>query len=182
MGYTSAVLRKIAYIQKFRENIPPNFLHAAGWGHHSAKTNSKMVPLSFYHRVFRPPIKFLPDVQGKKKASILKLRNFCDQFWNLQLKGYLGLYFLLWIKSTVIWAEPSTRVLKFVTVCAMPSWEMQIHVPGYPVQLYLNLVDLVGTAFFLNKGPLKGCTVPGRILLVPVLLNLFYKSSRRLAY
>eukprot|EP01050_Picozoa_sp_SAG11_P006938 SAG11_NODE_561_length_8524_cov_17.539466_1_plen_172_part_00 len=27
----------------------------------------KKVPLSFYHRVFRSPIKFLPDVQGKKK-------------------------------------------------------------------------------------------------------------------
>ena len=42
---------------------------------------------------------------GQKKASILKLRNFCDQFWNLQLKGYPGLYYLLSFKSTVIWAD-----------------------------------------------------------------------------
>ena len=33
------------------------------------KTYGKMVPLSFYHRVFRSPIKFLPDVQGKKSID-----------------------------------------------------------------------------------------------------------------
>ena len=31
------------------------------------KIYGKKVPLPFYHRVFRSPIKFLPDVQGKKK-------------------------------------------------------------------------------------------------------------------
>eukprot|EP01050_Picozoa_sp_SAG11_P005152 SAG11_NODE_353_length_10348_cov_6.938335_4_plen_82_part_00 len=44
---------------------------------------------------------------GQKNASILKLRNFCDQFWNLQLKSYPGLYRVLLFKSTVIWADTS---------------------------------------------------------------------------
>ena len=56
-------------------------------GHHCAKTYGKMVP---YH--------FTIGFSGQKKASILKPRNFCDQFWNLQLKGYRwypGLYLVL---------------------------------------------------------------------------------------
>eukprot|EP01050_Picozoa_sp_SAG11_P010334 SAG11_NODE_1030_length_6119_cov_7.559302_5_plen_262_part_00 len=67
MGYCTTVLRFFAYIQKFREKNSPKFCMQPAGGHHTAKNNGKMVPLSFYHRVFRSPIKFLPDIQGKKR-------------------------------------------------------------------------------------------------------------------
>ena len=56
------------------------------------KTYSKMVPLSFYHRVFRSPIKFLPDVQGKKKHRYWSPETFDTSFGirsSRAIQGYI---------------------------------------------------------------------------------------------
>eukprot|EP01050_Picozoa_sp_SAG11_P002484 SAG11_NODE_126_length_15729_cov_9.966859_20_plen_165_part_00 len=55
--------------KNFEKLIPQNFACSRLWGTTVRKTNCKMVPLSFYYRVFRSPIKFLPDVQGKKSID-----------------------------------------------------------------------------------------------------------------
>eukprot|EP01050_Picozoa_sp_SAG11_P014804 SAG11_NODE_1860_length_4155_cov_6.625092_2_plen_195_part_00 len=99
------------------------FVHAAGWrGTTVRKTydemvNSTILPLGFqnqwfngtkYHLSYNFQVSHIISARrsGQKKASILKPRNFWDQFWNLQLKGYPGLYRVLWFKSTVTFRFP----------------------------------------------------------------------------
>eukprot|EP01050_Picozoa_sp_SAG11_P015206 SAG11_NODE_1947_length_4015_cov_20.610827_5_plen_106_part_00 len=55
--------------KNFEKLIPQNFACSRLGGTTVRKTYDKMVPLSFYHSVFRSPIKFLPDVQGQKSID-----------------------------------------------------------------------------------------------------------------
>eukprot|EP01050_Picozoa_sp_SAG11_P010203 SAG11_NODE_1009_length_6204_cov_54.921149_5_plen_168_part_00 len=70
LSYTIRVLRKIAYIQKFRGKIHPIRACSRLGGTTLRKTYSKLVPLSsFYHRVFSLPKHFCQTLRGKKSID-----------------------------------------------------------------------------------------------------------------
>eukprot|EP01050_Picozoa_sp_SAG11_P008961 SAG11_NODE_815_length_7030_cov_23.197807_2_plen_118_part_00 len=64
----------------------PRFVRAAGWrGTNVHRYMVRLYPVTL-------SMGFMQDIEDKKKASILKPRNLCNQFWNLQLKGYQDLF------------------------------------------------------------------------------------------